>query len=520
MNIAAILQNLAKQQPHIPAIIDTYHHRQRTISFADLEKLTAIGAALLKQTGLQPGDAVLIFYPMSAELYIVLAALFRLGLVAMFLDPSASKNHIDECYYLYSPKALIASSKAHLLQIRSPALRHIPIKLTIGLPIPGTRLWHTDKLTPYLQIHPCNAATPALITFTSGSTGKPKAALRTHGFLLAQYQALIETLQLTPQQIDLATLPIFVLANLASGMTSVIPNVDLRFPGKINPAAVIAQIQTYKPARTVASPAFLERLADYSIQKHLTFSSLEKIFVGGAPIMPRLLTKLKQMAPNAEVAMVYGSTEAEPIATISYLDIHPEDINATFTGGGLLVGFPVSTIQLKIFPRQWGTPIQPHTNAEFIAACLPVNTPGEIVVSGNHVLPGYLYAKGDEESKFKVDGIPWHRTGDTGYLDSQGRLWLLGRCVGCIDDHHGTLYPLMVEGIVNSFAGIHRAAVVTHQRKRVLLVELYPNAVVDWAFLQQSLASLKIEGIYVSKIPVDRRHNSKIDYRALFTLKT
>src|SRR5207248_505641 len=150
----------------------------------------------------------------------------------------------------------------------SPDLRRIPHKFVLGLPLPGTLAWSkADGLTPYAVIHACDAETPALLTFTSGSTGQPKAALRTHGCLLAQHRALDQCLGLPPETVDLTTLPFFVLANLASGMTSLVPNADLRSVGKIDPVPVIAQIRAHRPVRVSASPAFLECIADHC-RKH------------------------------------------------------------------------------------------------------------------------------------------------------------------------------------------------------------------------------------------------------------
>ncbi|RUS97360.1 peptide synthase [Dulcicalothrix desertica PCC 7102] len=521
MNIITILQKFATTQAELPAIIDTYKKRSRTTTFAELEKASAIIATLLQQKGLQPGDAVLVFHPMSAELYIILAAIFRLGLIAMFLDPGVGKNHINDCCNLYTPKALIASSKAHLLRLQSKALQRIPLKFAIGCPIPGAISLNYTQQAPYdisSKIFTATKDSPALLTFTSGSTGKPKAALRTHGFLLAQHQALADTLELQAQQLDLATLPIFVLANLASGLTSLIPNADLRKPGAINPAPVIAQILTHQPSRTVASPGFLSRLTEYCLQQRLTLPSLQKIFIGGAPVMPNSLIELQKIAPNSQIATVYGSTEAEPIA---YSHHHQtEDIATTLTGGGLLVGKPVDSIQLRILPQSWGKPISPYTNAKFTAACQPIGIPGEIVVSGNHVLSRYLNGDGNEETKFTVEKTSWHRTGDTGYIDNQGRLWLLGRCIGCIEDNYGTLYPLAVEGIMQNHPDIRYSAVILHQGQRTLVVELNkPSYQIDWKPLRDSLANMHIQKIKVcKKFPLDKRHNAKIDYPALLKL--
>ena len=122
------------------------------------------------------------------------------------------------------------------------------------------------------QVAPVDEQTPALVTFTSGSTGEPKAAVRTHGFLLAQHAVLEESLSLAPGEVDLTTLPIFVLANLASGVTSVIPDADLRYPGRIEPGPVFEQLRqldrtTHRlvgRTRIAASPALLARLAAHT----------------------------------------------------------------------------------------------------------------------------------------------------------------------------------------------------------------------------------------------------------------
>jgi acyl-CoA synthetase (AMP-forming)/AMP-acid ligase II len=62
---------------------------------------------------------------------------------------------------------------------------------------------------------------------------------------------------------------------------------------------------------------------------------------------------------------------------------------------------------------------------------------GEVVLTGDHVLKGYLHGKCDRETKFEVDGERWHRTGDAGYFDKEGRLWLVGRCNVRIEDDKG-----------------------------------------------------------------------------------
>lgn len=270
----------------------------------------------------------------------------------------------------------------------------------------------------------------------------------------------------------------------------------------------------------------MARLVEYCQTLNLTLPSFENIFSGGAPVFPRLLEQLQQIAPQAKVTAVYGSTEAEPIAHISRQQIQPSDLNQMMQGHGLLAGLPVPEIQLRILPHQWERPIGAYSQAEFDTACLPPKKAGEIVVNGAHVLSSCLHGRGNEETKFQVKQVTWHRTGDAGYLDAQGRVWLLGRCSARIEDELGILYPFAVETVVQHPA-IHRAAMVQHSGQRLLVVELKSGtASIDWAdvknersplhSLHQTLAWAKIQNYkVVKKIPVDKCHNAKIDYPAL-----
>jgi olefin beta-lactone synthetase len=154
-------------------------------------------------------------------------------------------------------------------------------------------------------------------------------------------------------------------------------------------------------------------------------------------------------------------------------------------------------------------------------ATLPPDSPGEIIVCGDHVLTGYLDGRGDSGTKIQVDGRVWHRTGDAGRRDAAGRLWLLGRCAAKVDDAEGRVYPFAVECAASGVEGLRRCAFVRHHGARVLVVELEPGAgraaivagvreCVGWARLADVLV--------VPRIPVDGRHNAKVDYPALARL--
>lgn len=527
-NLAYLLEEQAALRPHTAALMDGSAGTPRRMTFAQLNTGAAQAASLLKAQGLAKGDRVLVFHPMAAELYVALGALFRLGLAAVFVDPSAGIDHINRCCRLAQPAALLATPKAHLLRLKSVELRRIPVKFATGIGAPGAVRWsRRGNMRPDNTIEACAEDTPALATFTSGSTGLAKMAVRSHGLLRQQHCALEETQRLGEDDIVLSTLPVFVLSHVASGVCTLIPNVDVRHPGRVEASPLVRQIVDEQVTCIEGSPALFERIERYCKGADVKLPSVEKVYAGGAPIFPDLMQRLQRIMPNATVTAVYGSTEAEPIAHISLDEIGADDMQAMVGGAGLLAGEVVSSAQLCIVPDAGGAPIGPFEPQAFDDHCLPAEQPGEIVVSGPHVLRGYWQGQGDAETKFRVGETVWHLTGDAGYLDATGRLWLLGRCVAKIEDARGVLYPFAVECAARQHPEIKHAALVAHKGRRLLALELHNGEVhagsanddgrQDIAHaLRMKLAWAHVDEVRILRhLPVDKRHNAKVDYTAL-----
>ena len=512
MTIGDKLTEQAQTQPHTFALIDDA--ARRSLTFAQLDDEVARAAAWWRSQGLKRGQAVLVFVPMSVDLYVALLAIFRLGAVALFLDPSAGKEHMERCCARWKPDALLAIPRAHLLRLKSRALRAIPLKVTTGGWIPGAKRWLAGDAGPPVKINDAAPEDPALVTFTSGSTGIPKGAVRTQVFFFAQFKALAPAIKLETGDIDLATLPVFTLANLAAGVTTVIPDADLKWPGAVDAARLWAQIERHQVNRIAASPAFFERLVAFSEGKR-TLPTLRKLYTGGAPVFPRLLNAVQKLAPQARVVAMYGSTEAEPIAHVAAHALTTDDLQLMRSGHGLLAGEVVPDIRLRVLRDCWGQPRGSMNLDEFDSECSAAGETGEIVVTGDHVLKNYLGGIGEEETKFLVNGEVWHRTGDSGMMDDRGRLWLAGRCAARIKDEYGTIYPFGVECVAMTFPDVRRAALVVHEGNRLLVVEAEEKA----ELREQLLAVTTWAGVrevrFMDTLPVDRRHNAKIDYPAL-----
>ncbi|MDX1680228.1 MAG: AMP-binding protein, partial [Akkermansiaceae bacterium] len=474
MNLVRLLEERAAEHPDAPALIDVHKSGDRVVSFGDLAERVAAGSAHLDAIGLKKGMTVLAFHPVSIELYEFLLAAFHRGLQVMLADPSGGREFLENCCARRAPDAFFGSWKANLLRLSNPSLRKIPIRITASGWFPGTHRWRTDhQPAKLLEVDDSH---PALVTFTSGSTGLPKAAVRSHGFLLAQHRALADSLRFKAGEVDLITLPVFVLANLASGMTSVLADTDLAHPGKPDALAIMEQCRRHQVTRCAASPAFFEGLLRFS----LGMPAFEQIFTGGAPVFPDLLKRLQEALPKARIESVYGSTEAEPIAHFAAEAWDEATRAITAKGGGLCSGKPVEQIELRVIEDQSGQPIGPLSAGEFDAMGTRQGQVGEIVVAGDHVLKGYLEGMGDEESKIQVEDEVWHRTGDAGWIDTQGRVWMLGRCSAKLPNHiapaelpdHALAYPFAIECALREQFPKVRTAAIEWKSQRCLAIAI------------------------------------------------
>ena len=511
-----------------------------SVSFRELVQRSGLVSDILMRHDIRRGDRVLIFHPPTIDLYVALIAIFRLGAVAMVVEASGGSALLSAACRVAPPRALLASPRGHMARLFHRTLRVIPIKLTTGwTALPSVRLDARGSTAshgiPVCDVAPDDAA---LITFTSGSTGTPKAAVRTHALLQAQRDALAD---ITAQagEIELCTLPIVVLANLANGASTVLPDADLRTPSQVDGGRLTTQVMTQHCTRVTAPPAVLDRIVTAAAQTPGQLNGLRTIVTGGGPVFPRHIDAAKRVAPGARVIAVYGSTEAEPIAHVNDEEIGTEERRMMRDGAGLLAGTVCTAATVRIL--SWTTTAeahhdQPHSHANpnadcsanmadgaaaqlstdaFDAATLGAGEVGEIVVSGAHVVAGYLGGVGDAETKIRVADRIWHRTGDLGRIDERGRLWLLGRVSEAVRDSRGVMYPFAVECALRERVDMDEVAAISVDGCRTLIVS-GDAAILSDSALTGAVPWAGIERVIrVKAIPMDRRHNSKVDYGEL-----
>lgn len=510
MNIASLLTTI--DQPDRPALIlpDGV-----SVTFRQLDEMTARLAAGFQKAGLQTGERVVVLAPISLYLYAALIALFRLGAAAVFLDPQAGFRPLERAATVADARAFIGSRKALWLKWFSPALRRIPITLLADGR--GTNsLWRLAQSPDPLQvIADMDAEAPALITFTGGSTdaGGPRAVSRTHRLLASQHAALSRALPTQPGDVDMPAFPVATLHNLAAGVPSVIPDFPFRRPQAVRPEKVLVQIERHGVTTASGSPAYWWVIATDCVRRGLTLP-LRRIVTGGAPVAPGLIERLKQVAPQAEILCVYGSTEAEPVAVISGAEILAETAALTARGAGIPLGHPVADVAVRLLDEKF--------NEQSIGQV------GEIWVSGEHVARSY-FANPPADAHYKqrdAEGRLWHRMGDLAYQDEHGRLWLVGRVHTIVVRAGKTIHPVPVEALAATLPFVHRAALTGLPdpqlgQRTCLTVELAKDVPVpqDW---QMQLTTLCAEHGWVidqvraiRRMPVDARHNARIDYKRL-----
>ena len=501
-NIVSRLADAAARHPGRLAIADA---RSR-VTFAALHDRVASAGVGLASDGVRPGDRVLVFVPMSVDLYVTLLGTLHAGAVPVFVDAWADRRRLAAAVRAAAPVAFIGSRRASLLRLFSGEVRRIPRAYT---PASGA-LTRPARGAP-TALEP---DAPALVTFTTGSTGAPKAAERSHAFLLAQHEALAAHIAPCDDDVDMPTLPVFVLSNLALGVPSVIPDADPRRPADIDPRRVHRQIVREGVTTSSGSPAFYERLAAWCERTGETLP-LRALFTGGAPVLPPLARRLQAVVRGA-AHVVYGSTEAEPIAGI----IADEMVALDGTADGVCVGRPVPHVRLRLV-RAHDAPIV-LGDAGWSEWDVERGV-GEIVVAGAHVLRGYVNdPEADRRNKIRDGDTIWHRTGDAGRLDQDGRLWLLGRVRERVVRDGMLWWPLPAEVRALRVEGVTHAAYVgvpdpARGKRAVLVAESDPRRTQELEpALRRALDPWPLDELRVVKrIPRDPRHASKTDVEAL-----
>lgn len=528
------MADVAERDPEKPALVFEAQGKRESISFGALWHDAKSVAASLQELGLQAGDRVIIMIPMSIDLYVCLLGIIQMGAVVVFVDPWIGAKQIARFSEFAEPTAFIGINKSHLLRWSNGRLRQIKISVTTGFRVGSFLARHSlEKLKRSKADSGVAAVSPdqtALITFTSGSSGTPKGANRTHRFLLSQHLALKQEFPYQPGDVDMPMFPVFALNNLVTGITSVVPEMDFKKVTDVDGDRILEQMIQHGITTCTASPPLLDNVAEAIKNATAEVKSrfrLRRVLTGGAPVSDRQLRRwvaaFQTPSGPTEVIVAYGSTEAEPVAHINA----DERLALSSIGNGFCTGRPTELIQKLIVPIVNG-PIDLSTDT-LADLALPPGEVGELLVAGDHVCRDYYKNEAATAENKLTDerGTVWHRMGDTGYFDDEARFWLVGRVHSTIFRDGLAVHPQIIEQIVKTVCpDVVQVAAIGYDQDElgkmvVVLVEVGRDQVefADEIKLKVKNGLLKMNKpcdrvvVTDANLPVDPRHNSKIDYQ-------
>lgn len=543
-NMAALLERWAEVQPDTVAVAvargrspdGEARFDERT--FGELNAMADRYARALAQAGLKAGDRAVLFVIDPIEFFALVFACCKLQVVFVLIDPGMGVKPLLKCVEEQQPKAVLGIAKAHVLRTLFPrAFRSARLRVLVGGSFfPGARalsrlvsaLPESERDEPFPR-GALDPNVPAAIFYTSGSTGIPKGVVFTHAMMGGQARAIRDLFDFEPGEPHVACFPLFALIAGSIGMSAVVPEMNLAKPADTDPERVLEAFRRYGARSGFGSPALWDPFSRWIEEQHaggdpVELPEVRRLLTAGAPVSPALHARLLKALPNGDVFTPYGATEALPIAFIGGREVLAKTAGKTSEGKGTCVGAPVPGVEVRVIR------ITDDVIERFSPELeVPRGEIGEIVVKGP--LISRVYDKRPEHTALSKIEDPsggfFHRMGDVGYLDDEGRLWFCGRKSHRVVTESGSLFSVPCEAILETHPKVARAALTwVGERPRqtpVMCAELEPGVVETPALIDELKALLKghditkgVERVLVHpRFPVDRRHNAKIEREKL-----
>jgi fatty-acyl-CoA synthase len=274
---------------------------------------------------------------------------------------------------------------------------------------------------------------PALILYTSGTTGYPRGALLTHGNLTWNAMNVIVDYDLVSSDVALMISPLFHVASLGMGaLPTLLKGATMILEPRFDPGIALQQIERYRVTWLSGVPTTFQLICEHPAWQTTDLSSLEKLTCGGSPVPLRVLDAYEQRGLSFTGG--YGMTESSPGAT----SLQPGRSRDKAGSSGL----PHFFTELRVVDSS-------YTEVE-------VGTVGEILLRGPNVMARYWNHPDAEE--YGTDG--WFRSGDLGYLDEDGFLFVTDRLKDMIVSGGENVYPAEIEQIILELDGVSGVAVI------------------------------------------------------------
>jgi acyl-coenzyme A synthetase/AMP-(fatty) acid ligase/pimeloyl-ACP methyl ester carboxylesterase len=490
-----------------------------SVTFAELDADIRRVAAGLAGFGVAKGDRVAVLAPPGIDLAVSIYACWRMGAVVVVVDAGLGARGMtraltsaDPAYVIGIPRAMAAARA-----LRWPGVRVSTTALhPAGARLLGVRA-SLDDLRRRGEGRPApptpTSLDEAAIGFTSGATGPAKGVTYRHHQLEAQRDALVDLYAIGPDDRLVAAFGPFALFGPAMGIPSVVPDMEVTSPGTLTAPALAEAVRAVQATMVFASPAALSNVAKTAGEmlpdQVMALEGVRLLMSAGAPVPVAVLRAVRELMPNAEAHTPYGMTEVLPVADISLAEIE-----ATPHGNGVCVGIPVPGVEVAI------SALGPTGEAKGQLTD-EAGVVGEVCIRAAHMRDGYDRLWMTQHAASQPAG--WHRSGDVGHLDDAGRLWIEGRMGHVVTTAAGPVTPVGIEHAVSTLPEVAHAAVVGvgptgTQQIVVVVVPVDPGRRPDLAGedladkVRARVGATDVAAVMTApSLPVDKRHNSKID---------
>jgi long-chain acyl-CoA synthetase len=423
--------NLVRSAGRIPdrtaAITD-----DTTMTYAELDAASSRLATFLRREGIGAGDRVGVMLPNIPAAPIVYYGIWRLGGIAVPMNPLMQAREV----------AFYASNTGAKALIGTPEFADAATQGAAGA---GSKVWLvddaelarlTDGLPGFGEPVERGASDTAVVLHTSGTTGTPKGAELTHGSLGSNQDVIVRRLlKLTDEDVVLACLPLFHVFGMTCAMNAAIAaGAGLSLMARFHPAKAIERIRRDRVTVLEAVPTMYTALLSVADQFPPDATASLRTCVSGGAALPVAVLNDFEKAFDAVILEGYGLSETSPATTFN----HPD---AERRPGS--IGTPIEGVQLRLVDEDGKE--------------VPTGSPGELQVKGPNVMKGYWNLPEATEASIR-DG--WFSTGDIAVVDEDGFYWIVDRKKDLIIRGGYNVYPREIEEVLHEHPAVAKVAVI------------------------------------------------------------
>jgi acyl-CoA synthetase (AMP-forming)/AMP-acid ligase II len=418
-------------------------------TYAELTERSNRLANALAETGVGRGDRVAVMdvnTPQHFELYFAVA---RLDAIYVPLNFRGSAQEISYALEHSAPKIIVAGGRyVGLIGALAGVAEHCVV---VG-PDPSPGWWAYEELVAAggedeSRFPEGEPEDTAVLLFTAGTTGRPKAVMLSHASFTSFMLSNVEPPDPDVEECTLLTMPMYHVAGLQAALASVYGGRTVIVQRQFEPAEWMALVESERVQRALLVPTMLKQVLEHPERAQRDLSSLSVLTYGGASMSPVLIERAIRELPGVQFINAFGQTETGSTIAMVPPEDHvldgPADVVAKRRKHLASIGRPLSDVEVRIVDDD--------------GADLPMGDTGEIVARGPRLMSGYW---GDEEAGGQAIRGGWLYTGDLGYVDEDGYIYLQGRAKDFIKRGGEMVAPEEVEQVLLACNGVDDCAVI------------------------------------------------------------